>query len=73
MRGYQCVGASTTKKQKLKFLIELIREHIKAEFAGMGIELPEGMYQQHNGINIFQTRDYVTIGTELYIDRMLLG
>lgn len=37
----------------------------------MRIELPEGIYQCYNGINIFQTRDYVKIGAELYIGCML--
>lgn len=40
-------------------------------YAEMRIELPEGIYQCYNGINIFQTRDYVKIGAELYIGCML--
>ena len=30
--------------------IEKIQEHVQAEFAGMGIELPECVHQQCNGI-----------------------
>ena len=37
----------------------------------MGLEMPEGMFQQHNGINIFQTRDYVKVGAESYINQMM--
>ena len=51
--------------------IKIIQEHVRAEFAGMGVELPEGVHQRYNGIDIFQTKDYIKVGAESYIDRML--
>ena len=47
--------------------IKIIQEHVRAEFAGMGVKLPEGMHQGYNGINIFQTKDYIKVGAESYI------
>ena len=49
----------------------IVREHVEAECAGMGIKVPEGIYQRYNGIDVFQTRDYVKLSAESYIDRML--
>ena len=51
--------------------IKNVQEHVRAEFAGMGVELPEGVHQRYNGINIFQTKDDIKVGAESYIDRML--
>ena len=51
--------------------ITLVQKYVKAEFEGMGIETGEGLYQRFNGIDIFQTRNYIKVGCESYIDRML--
>ena len=48
-----------------------VQKHVEAEFVGMGIVTEQGQYQRFNGIDIFQTRDYVKIGCESYLDRML--
>ena len=62
---------SKTRKTAERFL-ELVREHVQAEFAGMGVEVPDnGLFQRYNGIDVFQTRDYVKLSAESYIDRML--
>ena len=37
----------------------------------MGIELDKGVHQQKNGINVFQTQDYIKFSAESYIDRMM--
>ena len=49
----------------------MIRSHVKAEFAGMGVETEHGMFQRYNGIDVLQTRDYIKLSAESYIDRML--
>jgi len=54
-----------------KLFIEEIRKHVEAEYAAMGMETSQGVYQRYNGIDIIQTRDYVKVGCESYIDRML--
>ena len=62
-------GAAT--RTAAERFIEIVRTHVRAEFASMGVELPEGMYQRFNGIDVFQTRDYVKLSAESYIDRMM--
>ena len=54
-----------------KKFITVLRKHVEAECAGMGIEMPEGYYQRYNGIDFHQTRDYIKLSAESYIDRML--
>ena len=40
----------------------------------MGIDTDEGVYQHYNGIDVVQTRHYIKVGCESYIDhRMLLS
>ena len=64
-------SGSATRETAEAFL-DKVREHVRAEFAGMGIELPDkGVFQRYNGIDVFQTRDYVKLSAESYIDRML--
>ena len=62
-------GASS-KKAAERF-IEVICSHVRAEFAGMGVILPEGVYQRFNGIDVFQTRNYIKLSAESYINRMM--
>ena len=62
-------GSPTQKGAQL--FIDTVRKHVKAEFAGMGIETVGGTYQLFNGIDIFQTKDYIKVGCESYIDRVL--
>ena len=62
-------GAAT--REAAERFMDIIRSHVKAEFAGMGIETSEGVLQRFNGIDVFQTRDYVKLSAESYIDRML--
>ncbi len=63
------VGAESPDTAEL--FITKIREHVQAEYAAMGIETEGGLYQRYNGIDVFQTRDYVKLSCESYIDRML--
>ena len=37
----------------------------------MGIETEQGKYERFNGMDVYQTRDYIKVGCESYIDRML--
>ena len=63
-------SGSATKETAEKF-IEEVRKHVEAEYAGLGIETTQGMYQRYNGIDIFQARDFVKLSAETYIDRMM--
>ena len=63
------VGAESPNTAEL--FITKVRKCIQAECAAMGIETEGGLYQRCNGIDIFQTRDYVKLSCESYIDRML--
>ena len=64
--------ATGSKNQKTseKFIDE-IRKHVEAEFAYMGVKTESGYYQRYNGIDVFQTKDYIMVSAESYIDRML--
>ena len=62
-------GAATEVTAR-KFL-DVIRSHVEAEFDGMGVETPEGIYEHYNGLDIHQTRDYVKISVESYIMRVM--
>jgi hypothetical protein len=53
------------------FFISL-RSHVKTKYHALWIPCEQGAYKQHNSINIIQTRDYVKIGWESYIDRMMM-
>ena len=63
-------SGAPSKKTAERFM-DLLREHVESECAGLGIEVPQGMYQRYNGIDVFQTRDYIKVSAESYIDRML--
>ena len=56
-----------------ELFITKLREHVRCEFAGMGLETHDGVYQRYNGIDVIQTRDYIKVGCESYIDRMLMS
>ena len=64
-------ASGAANRRAAERFMEIVQSHVKAEFVGMGIELPEGRYQRFNGIDVFQTRDYVKLSAESYIDRML--
>ena len=55
-----------------KFITEL-RKYVEAEYAGLGMQTEGGMYQRYNGIDVFQSRDFVKISCESYLDRMFLS
>ena len=63
------VGAKSPDTVKL--FITKIREHVPANYAAMGIETEGGLYQRYNGIDIFQTRDYIKLSCESYINCVL--
>ena len=48
-----------------------IREHVEAEYLGMGISTPEGRYHRFNGLDVHQTRSYVRISCQSYLERVL--
>ena len=64
-------ASAAPDKRTAEEFIKILQQHVQAEYAGMGVEMPEGMFQRYNGIDIFQTRDYIKVGAESYIDRMM--
>ena len=64
-------ASGAAKLETSKKFIECIREYVSAEYTAMGMETSQGVTQLYNGIDVIQTRDYVKIGCESYIDRML--
>ena len=64
-------ASGATTKEAAESFITAIRKYVEAEYAAMGIETDGGMFQRYNGIDVFQTRDYVKVSCESYIDRML--
>ena len=62
-------SAAADKTISEQFITKL-RQHVEAEFAGMGMETPAGMYQRYNGIDVFQSRDSVIVSCESYLDRL---
>ena len=64
-------AAGAAAKETAEKFMSIVRTHVEAEYAGLGIELPEGYFQRYNGIDVHQTRDYVKLCAESYIDRMM--
>ena len=64
-------AAGSTTKEGGELFINTVRKYVEAEFAGMGIETEQGTYQRFNGIDVYQARDYIKVGCESYIDRVL--
>jgi len=52
-----------------KDLIAHINKHATTESQGMGTITSREVFNQYNGIDIHQTRDYVKLSCETYIDR----
>jgi hypothetical protein len=50
-----------------KKLITMIKKHATTESQGLGTEMPYGVSNQYNGVNIHQTRDYIKISCETYL------
>ena len=66
-------AVGSASKEAAELFVTKIREHVRYEFAQMGIETEEGLYQRYNGIDVIQTRDYIKLGCETCIDRVLLS
>jgi hypothetical protein len=54
-----------------KKLITMIKKHATTESRGLGTEMPYGVSNSYNGVNIHQTRDYIKISCETYLARGL--
>ena len=63
-------SGAADKSTAEKFL-SILRTHVEAEFHGMGVETAKGVYERYNGIDVYQTADYVKLGCESYLDRVL--
>ena len=63
------IGAKN--KETAQSFIDALREHVNVEFDGMGKRTDSGVHERFNGMEITQTRDYIKIGCETYIDRMM--
>jgi hypothetical protein len=64
------VGAAS--KDTVESFFTSLRSHVETEYHAMGMPCEQGVYERYNGIDIIQTRDYVKIGCESYIDRMMM-
>ena len=62
----------TESESAAKEFFRILRLHVETEHSAMGQEIPDvGIFERCNGIDVTQTRDYVKIGCESYIDRLL--
>jgi len=61
-----CKSRTTADK-----LIAHINEQVTTDNQGIGIHTVHGMSSWYNGINVHQTRDYIKLSCETYIDRVL--
>ena len=52
-------------------LIAVINKHATTENQGVGIRGDFGVHSRYNGVDIHQTRDYVKLSCETYIQRVL--
>ena len=64
-------AAACKHRHGAKRFMEVLQGYVKAEYNGMGIEMPDCHYERYNGLDIHQAQDFIKIGCELYIDRML--
>ncbi len=56
-----------------ELFFDRLREFVATEFNAMGMEVQGGGYfERYNGVDVIQTRDYIKLSCETYIDRMLL-
>jgi hypothetical protein len=51
--------------------MDTIRKHVQAAFYEMGAETEQGHYERFNGLDVHQTRDYIKLSCESYLDRVL--
>ena len=54
-----------------KKLVSHINEHATTSYQGNGDSSPRGLHLRYNGLDVYQTRDYIKIGCDTYIDRVL--
>jgi hypothetical protein len=52
-------------------LIAMINEKVTTDNQGIGVEGSSGVASRYNGVDIHQTRDYIKLSCETYIDRVL--
>lgn len=64
-------ATGAAEEETSKSFIEAVRQHVATEYAGMGLPTEMGVYQRYNGVDVIQTRDYIKLGCETYIDRMM--
>ena len=64
-------AAGSPTREGSKVFIDTIRQYVAAEFHAMGIETKQGTYERFNGLDVYQTRDYIKLSCESYIDRVL--
>ena len=64
-------AVATEKDEIAKSFFAQLRKHVQTEYNAMGIEIPDvGIFERYNGIDIIQTRDYVKVSCESYLDRL---
>ena len=63
-------ASGSAKQETAEKFIKLLHQHVKAEFAGMGVETEQGTYQRYNGIDVYQSKDQVIMNCASYLERM---
>jgi hypothetical protein len=66
-------AAGSASLETAELFITELRKYVRYEYAKMGMETDEGVYQRYNGIDVIQTRHYIKVGCETYIDCVLLS
>jgi len=64
-------ASGSPTKAGCEAFITALRSFVEAEYNYMGMETSKGMFERYNGIDVIQTRDYIKLSCESYIDRVL--
>jgi hypothetical protein len=62
---------ASTSTQAAEKLISVINRHATTESKGIGIRDSQGIGLRYNGLDVHQTRDYIKLSCETYINRVL--
>jgi hypothetical protein len=64
------IGSSDTTAGDV--ICAAINKRAATEHLGSGIETPNGAFARFNGVDVYQTRDYIKVATTTYIERVLI-
>jgi hypothetical protein len=66
--GFAIALKNTTAAEKL---VAIIDKHATTGSQGTGVSTSQGLHLRYNGVDIHQTRDYIKLSCETYLDRVL--